>query len=201
VEELTKKQEKLNGLEERRKELFELQEPINRELETNYEKIEKVKNEIGKILIEKNPCDWELLLEEKGGQAIYDQYNKELRRRGLIGGGYFPETGQRCIKISLIKNSEDSYDNTIRALLEILPFVKPLTKETDAGYKYIGILESTISEHGVYFFLIDDEKNKVEYKLMKTIYGRTSELKKFNSLSKAIKYVQENHWYSENEDF
>lgn len=192
--ELELKNEELKELEKRRNELFELMKPIERELKTNYKKIEKVKDEIGKMLIEENPCDWSILLDESKGDLIYKKYNEELYKRGLHSGGYLPDTGQRCITVCLTRDDTHSLSRTIHALNEILPYIKPMVKEY-TGYKYIGVFENTLSQYGVYFLLIH-EKDDV-FKLMQTVYSRTSELKRFTSLKELIKYVQKNYWYSE----
>jgi hypothetical protein len=121
---------------------------------------------------------------------VYRAYDKKLLSMGLWSGGYIPETGQRGVKVMLIKDDEESLKKTIVGLEKVLPFIKPIVT---SGYKIVGIFEHTLSENGVFYMLIDD-KNSV-YKLMSDVYRRTHELKKFNSLESIIKYVQENHWY------
>jgi len=189
-------QKEMKKLVERRKELFKLLEPIQSELSSNYKKIEKIKNEIGKLKIDKNPTDWNLLLDENSGYTVYNKYSEIVQQKGLYYGGYFPETGQRCIKVMLTKNSIESFNKTILALKEILEFIKPL-HETYPGFKFIDIFEYTLSENGSYYMLFNEEE-KI-YKLMLDRYHVTHELKVFDSLEKIIKYVQENHWYKESE--
>ena len=197
MSELATKQKELKALEERRNELFKLQTPINKKLVSNYNKIEKIKNEIGKILISENPCDWNLLLDEQMGHIVYSQYDVELQKRGLFGGGYFPETNQRCIKVMLTKNNIESFNKTISALKEILPFIKPLINGDYKGFKFIDIFEHTLSEQGTYYMFVDEIENV--YKLMQDRYHTTYDLKVFDSLESIIKYVQDNHWYQSDE--
>jgi hypothetical protein len=184
---------KLKELEERRKVLFKLKEPIDKELTANYNKINKIKDEIGKVLITKTPSNWNLLLDEQSGEFVYKKYSEKLNEKGLIGGGYLPDTGQRCIKIAMIKGDKSSFSNTFTALNEILPFIKSITKGNNKGFKYVDILESTLSENGCYYILLN-RKEKI-YKLMQDRYHHTSELKIFNSLIDILKYIQNNHWY------
>ena len=186
---------KLVLLEKRRAELFELQKPINKELVTNYDKIEDVKNKIGKLQVAdmKTP-DWKELLTENNGAVLYEKYNKELEIRCLYGGGMLPSTGQRCIKVKLKKGDKKSYTSTIDALEEVLPFVKPFPnneKSDIAGYKFVDIFEETLSENGSYYMLIKTN----DYRLMRDWHCRTEELKRFKSLAGIIKYIQEHHPY------
>lgn len=186
---------KLRMLIDRRCELFELKKPIDAELVRNHDRIAKIKDEIGKTQLKSmGKVDWKLLLEEGNGTAIHERFHKELMNRGLWDSGYLIDTGQRCVQVKLIKGSKQSYNTTVAALKEILPFIKPRSSDTDPtviGYKFIDIFESTLSANGSYYMLIKPH----EYRLMCSRWHRAEELKKFASLEGIIKYIQEHHPY------
>jgi len=191
---LQKLEEDLKAIEHQRARLFELQEPIIKELRESYDKMGVLKNEIGKLrLASSKVVDWELLLTEDSGEAIYKRYDKELWKRGLFGGGVLTHTRQRCIKIKLVKNDELSYNKTLEAVREILPFIKPIPTRRDRGYKFVDVFESTLSEFGTYYLLISETKHI--YRLMLSVHMHITELKRFKSLEELVKYVQENHPY------
>lgn len=183
----------LKTLEKRREKLFKKQEPINKEIVLIHDKIEEVKNKIGKILLNKTPSNWNILLDATTGKFVYDKYYQKISNKGLVSGGENPETGQRCIKIAMIKGDSRSFGRSFSALKEILPFVKPFEKGDRKGFKFVGILEYTLSENGTYYILLNRQE-KI-YKLMQTRYSRTHKLKTFKSLREILEFVQEHYWY------
>lgn len=190
------KEKKLKVLEERRKQLFELQKPINDELESNYNKIEELKKEIGKLLLADNPFNWEVLL--NSDFSVYHQFDEALVKKGLIYGGEIPEISQRCIEMKLSKDDKKSLRKTIMSINEILPFIKPMNTRDYEGFKYIGIFDHTLSQYASYFALINSEK-KV-FKIMQQRYSIRKEIKTFDSLESLVKYVQENYWFDKKEE-
>lgn len=182
-------QKQLNELENRRSELFRLKEPIDAELCSNYDKIEKLKNQLATQKIKTGNVSWNYLLTPDAGKEVYKEANNRLAKFDLSMFCYFPETNQMCVRIGLIKNSQESYSKVIAGLKEVLPFILPLKD----GYKHIGVFESTLGEHGVYNCLINEQNN--DYKLIFCYYSRKIEKDKFTSLEELISYVQKNHYY------
>ena len=184
----------LKALEDRRVELFKLQKPINDELVKNHNKIGKIKDKISKLqLVPSKKVNWELLLDNNSGTYSYNKYTKELTSRLLWYGGSLIPTNQRCIKVMLTKGDKISYNKTLKALKEILPFVKPMPDGDVAGYKFVDIFERTLSANGTYYILMNEINNV--YKLMFSRYRNIEELKKFKTLEELILYVQNNHPY------
>jgi len=194
MKDIVKLQQELEALENRRKELFVLQEPINKELVANYNKMEVLKDKIGSLRLgTSKTVDWKLLLDTDTGGLVYKRLDQELHKRGLFSGGSLPSTKQRCIKVMLTKNQLESYNKTVKAVKEILPFIKPFPDGEHVGYKFIDIFEHTLSAYGSYYMLINEKKHV--YKLMQDRHHQTHKLQAFDSLSKIIKYVQFNHPY------
>lgn len=175
----------------RRQELFNLKEPIDNELVSNYEKLEQLKQERTKLLLPQKENDWVWLLEETGSggdQVKLRAICNKIESMGLYCSGYNPKTEQRAIKLMLTKNDEESYTQTIASLEILLPYIKA---DPEDGYKYFGIFETSLSAGGVFYLRIG-EKNSI---LGRTVYGHDREIKTFLTVAEAVKYIQENHWY------
>lgn len=202
LSELEKLEKKLMALKAERKELFALQEPIKAKLSSTYRAVEKVKDKIAVCLLAaEGPTNWAFLLDVDSGTAAYNAAEEELSVWGLDVDCYLPSTGQRVVRVSMTRGDKVSYDKALAGLREVLPFIKPLPEDPDsvrgdfdrAGYKYVSIFESTLSEDGSYYTLINEEKN--DYRLMQDRYHSTYTLEKFPTLEELLKYVQVHHWY------
>jgi len=113
--------------------------------------------------------------------------------------GYWPETNQNALRVKIEKNS--NLEQLEADILEWLPYYKAIKNElndlgNDTTYmaKTFGIFEHTCSEHGSYQFHI---LSRNDFKITKTTYGRTKIQAEFKSLKKALKYIQDNHWYGD----
>lgn len=192
-----KKRDALNILETEKAEIEKQLEPLRKqyhklgdEILSLHKKGIRIQEQISKINIKNKNYDWNWLLEEDGSTSDMERYkfgNQELSKIGLMANGYFPETKQRAIRISLIKGDKQSYEKTIKGLTIILPFIKP----REDGSKYISILEHTCSEHGRFELSVKDNK----YTIQITSYSRTNVIKECDKLEDAISTIQENIWY------
>ena len=120
----------------------------------------------------------------------HNERDKKLAKIGLGSTGYFDETEQVCIRISLTKGSKKSFNATVKGLKFILPYLKPIGNKIP-----IDIFEETLSEHGVYKLKVDKDMKKSV--LTKTCYSMEMWVEKFNTIEEAVLYIQQNHWYDE----
>jgi hypothetical protein len=181
----------LEQLLDLRNDLFTEQEKINEQLTLGYDKIVKLKKKINKRIIDSiNTSEiipWELLLDCDHYDNTLNKFaNELLNKYGISTFGYNIDTNQIIIKICLHQNKPEQIDKLLKGLNIILPFIKL----NDKGYKYIDLLESTLSEYGSYWLKIDDKFN-----LMTTVYNRDNLIYSSNSLEELIKYIQHNHYY------
>lgn len=185
---------KIAKLKKRREELFKLRKPIDKELTSSYEKIEKLKEDLDKLVLDNmEGIDWAFLLNADNGMQSYKAFEKELGKFDLYGPNGTIKN-KRCFQIMLTKNSKESLDKVLKGLNILLPYLD----YNDFGkgykhYKYVDIFEHTLSQWGSWYCLIDEEKN--EYLLMCDRYHRTYKEKEFSTLKDLIVYIQENHYY------
>ena len=192
MDNIEKLQNKIKELEARREELFNLKEPIDEELVSAAEKIEKLRDKIDKIVLASDNVDWSYLLDATTGMKSYEECHKRLYARGLYGPGGAIK-GKRCFQIMLYKDKPKSLQKTYNGLIEILPYLDYNDFDEYKGYKFVDIFEYTLSENGSYYCFINEERN--EYILMQDKWRRASELKRFTALMSMLEYIQENHYY------
>lgn len=161
-----------------------------------YDQCQKLREEIAeRELARSDQPNWSLLLEEQSSMVMYKALEKALHEFGMSSFGYRPATMQRAVKISLYKHHPESatrLQKTLEGLEKILPYIKPID-----GWKIIGILESTHSEHGVLDLHVGENACEVR----KITYGSERIVFKADSLLKALEYIQKHHPYdSEDEE-
>jgi hypothetical protein len=183
--------EKINALQEERKELFKKQAPINAKLVKTANEIDKLTKERDDLLIKglntKHP-DWDYLLECNwhGSHAKSIARDKFLTPYSLKSNGYYEKTQQ--VQIEVMLNYKQRIDKPLRKLRELLPHIKPLD-----NVRRFGIFEHTLSEFGVFELIVAKDSEKC--RLVKTTYGRQADITKFNDLKEALIYIAEHHWY------
>jgi hypothetical protein len=193
-------QQLLDETQAERKKLLAEYHALEPGIHKNYEYIEAVKQRQHQLREEAGALDWPYLLEE--GNAAHKAFDDATHKIGLFHSGYLPGTNQRSVKVMLTKGSEESYEKTVAALRELLPYIKPLPgtddrglKDEYAGYKYIGVFDHGLSEYASYSIRIREETD--EYLIVQARYSTRETLKKFNSLEDLIKCVQDRFWYNE----
>lgn len=125
--------------------------------------------------------------------VAYRALDKALHEFGMSSSGYRPATMQRAIQISLYKHHPESaakLQKTLEGLEKVLPYIEPFE-----GWKIIGILESTLSQHGVFDLCVGEKTCE----LHKIVYGSERTVFKADSLLEALEYIQKHHPY-DNED-
>lgn len=192
MDNIEKLQNEIKKLEARREELFKLKEPIDEELVSSYNKIEKLKNKIDKIVLTSDNVNWNYLLDAETGMESYKECSERLCMRGLYGpcGAI---KNKRCFQIMLYKDKTESLAKTYNGLIELLPYLDYNDFDDYKSYKFVDIFEYTLSENGSYYCLINEERN--EYILMQDKWRITNELKRFTTLMSMLEYIQENHYY------
>ena len=176
-------------IEAEREEVFKQMKPLEDKSTRLYNKLKKKKGELTKaILLDASFEDKiKYLITESGSDGLEKHVAAEkfFKNLGLETSGYFPKTGQRRVRVSLIRGCDKSLEGTLSGLNKVLPFIKPID-----GEKLISIFEHTLSEYGSYSIAISNS-----YDVVKHTYGRKSVEKSFNSLLDCLKYVQYVHYY------
>jgi hypothetical protein len=190
---------KLNDAQQERQALFDQRDPIDKKLKSNYDALEELKNEIAKLeLVEPKTFEQqvEYFLFEDGSvsgeryKARDNFWRDQFGPMGLYVSGYNNETQQSAFSIKLTRGADESLQNHISQLAMLLPYIKIGSD----GYKLFNIFEHTLSLHGSYYFLVNERDN--EYVIKR---GSNVE-KKFNNPLDALKYIQINHYYDDEED-
>lgn len=187
-------QSKIEALEARRQELFKMKEPIDKELQEHYKELEILRNKVSELELAKpmsNEDEIKFHLEEADGSVRYRAAMEYWHNKGFWVSGYYPDTNQRALQLTLTKGDPTSFTKTVAAIKEVLPFIK----QQKGGKRVFGVFEHTLSEFGVYNVL---EKNGV-WSLEKTTYGRPEVLKTFPSVEEMVKYIQTRHYYDTKE--
>lgn len=184
--------EELAELEAKRAVICKEIERLGNQAGKLYDEISLLKDKIFERELAKTDEDnWPLLLKEQGSVVALRALEKALGKYEMMPSGYRPATMQRAIQISLYKHHPESaakLQKTLEGLEKVLPYIEPFE-----GWKIIGILESTLSQHGV-FDLCVGEKG---YELRKTAYGSQRVVFKANSLLEVLEYIQKHHPYDE----
>ncbi len=157
---------------------------------------------------EAQPQDWRWLLEmtEPETEARYKAAKRAVgdvgRFAGLSGlgvSGYNPRTMQRVLKVSLYRDRDELTEVVLKALQQVLPVIEPTSGDDREGpYKYVGVFEASLSEHGSYHLAIDESRGR--YELRVTRYGRPNLVHAAANLGDLLKYVQRNCYYETGSD-
>lgn len=115
---------------------------------------------------------------------IRDQFFHSI---GLYRSGTNSETGQSVIQVSFSPNKPAKNAKVLESLRKCLPYIKPCA----GGYKYVDLIENSLSEHGSYNLHIYSEN---DVKLSFTRYGRES-ITDLGTLDQAAEYIARRHPY------
>ncbi len=118
--------------------------------------------------------------------ALYNYF-----KYAKISGMYSLKTNQNLVQLSCHKN--DILKLHIEELEMWIPNIKTLKDENGVDYKYISILEYSLSQYGVYSLGIYDNFISLDF----CSYGRTRTLERFNRLCDAVEHIKNNVWYQE----
>lgn len=140
--------------------------------------------------------DYQLLLQAfPDSQVTYKLLREELVKFNLHNGGYWPQTQQRAVVVRFTKEDREENNNQINGLLTILPHIIPIDDASSElnGCRLIDIMEHTLSENGSYKFGVREDNTVI---LLTQRYG-TATVTELGEFYQAMKYIQQNHWYSE----
>lgn len=131
--------------------------------------------------------------------GMYQKFNKWCEKRGFMSGGYFPETNQRTIQLLFDVKDKVRVEKQKQHLDEYLD-IAILGK---SGHAYIGVLEDTCAEYGVFQIVYQPE---LGFKFTKTTYGRTKDITPYMTKDKLFEYGLAHVKYngereSENDDY
>lgn len=133
--------------------------------------------------------DWPYLLEEGQGPEHYKLCNQALADLGLSGSGYYPETMQRAVRITMHQHQAGQVELLGASLKLVMPHIKPMND----GYGYVGIFERSLSEFGSYLLRFLPDQSTFE--CIRRRYGSVSVLKTSSDLYEVLAYIQANHYY------
>ena len=181
-------EQQLAVLESERQSIRDLMEGLREKSLTLFDQIESIKDQIANQKIQQSiEPDWEFLLKNDNGAVAYKELKRQLAKFGMDTGSYNPETNQMVVQISLKSNDSDGLHLVHNGLNEVIPHIIP-----SFGYKFIDIIEYTLSEHGSYSFRIYEEEHN-QFKLMVTRWHRESVVYESDNLMDVLVYIQKHH--------
>ena len=181
-------EQQLSALESERQSIRDLMEGLREKSLTLFDQIESIKDQIADQKIQQSiKPDWEFLLKNNNGTVAYKELERQLEKFGLETGSYNPETNQMVVQISLKSNDSDGLHLVHDGLNEVIPHIIP-----SFGYKFIKIIDYTLSEHGSYSFRIYEEGYN-QFKLMTTRWHRESVVYESDNLMDVLAYIQKHH--------
>ena len=145
-------EQQLATLESERLSIRDLMEGLREKSLALFNRIESIKNKMAEQKIQQsiNP-DWQFLLKNDNGTVAYNELKRQLEKFGLETGSYNPETNQMVVQISLKSNDSDGLHLAHDGLNEVIPHINAVF-----GYKFIDIIDYTLSEHGPYGLRVYD---------------------------------------------
>lgn len=180
-------EQQLAALQSERQSIQNVIEGLREKSLTLFDQIESIKNKITEQKIQQSiEPDWEFLLKNDNGTVAYNELKQQLKKFGLETGSYNHETNQMVVQISLKSNDSDGLHLVHDGLSEVIPHIIP-----NFGYKFIKIIDHTLSEHGSYSLRIYEEHN--QFKLMITRWHRESVVYESDNLMDVLTYIQKHH--------
>lgn len=179
----------LVDMERQRDDLFAQRAPIDRKIEHVTKRIAHFNELIGEIMDEegrKNGPDWKTLVrQEDDGRTYYEYVQSQFASIGLGCEGYWSDTYDRNLRISMTKGSLESFDITKRAV----ELIAPLLTEKDGMVKF-SIFEHTLSANGIYMLWVtkDSQRAKVTLNRWDRFEG---------TLDEVLTRIQRDHYYDE----
>ena len=181
-------EQQLATLESERQSIQSVIEGLRENALALFDQIESIKDQIAEQKIQQsNEPDWQFLLKNDNGAVAYKELKQQLAKFGMNTGCYNPETHQMVVQIALNSNDFDGLHLVHDGLNEVIPHIIP-----SFGYKFIKIIDHTLSEHGSYGFRIYEEGHN-RFKLMITRWHRESVVYESDNLMDVLVYIQKHH--------
>ena len=181
-------EQQLATLESERQSIRDLMEGLREKSLVLFDQIESIKDQIAEQKIQQSSePDWEFLLKNDNGTVAYKELERQLEKFGLETGSYYPETNQMVVQISLKSNDVDGLKLAHDGLNEVIPHIIP-----SFGYKFIDIIDYTLSEHGSYSLRVYENDVK-PFKLTVTRWHRESVVYESDNLMDVLVYIQKHH--------
>ena len=181
-------EQQLATLQSERQSIQNLMEGLRENSLALFDQIESIKDQIAEQKLQQSiKPDWEFLLKNDNGTVAYNELKRQLEKFGLETGSYNPETNQMVVQISLKSNDSDGLHLAHDGLNEVIPHIIPTF-----GYKYINIIDYTLSEHGSYSLRVYEDDVK-SFKLTVTRWHRESVVYESDNLMDVLTYIQKHH--------
>ena len=181
-------EQQLAVLESERQSIQNMTEGLREKSLALFDQIESIKDQIAEQKLQQSiKPDWEFLLKNNNGTVSYNELKRQLAKFGLETGSYNPETNQMVVQISLKSNDSDGLHLAHDGLNEVIPHIIPTF-----GYKYINIIDYTLSEHGSYSLRVYEDDVK-SFKLTVTRWHRESVVYESDNLMDVLAYIQKHH--------
>lgn len=164
--------------------------PLKKQSTRIFKKIQKKKEELDALSIQNlqgfdDKIKYHLHHDGHGESSKkYEERKEFFSQLGIETLGFWPQTNQAVVEISLTKDDSEQYAKTLDTLKKIISHIKPVS-----GYKRIGISEHTLSEFGFYELLVDDK-----FHVALTRYGNERIEKSFDTLEDCLTYIQKYHY-------
>lgn len=182
-------EQQLATLESERQSIQSVIEGLRENSLALFDQIESIKDQIAEQKLQQSiKPDWEFLLKNNNGTVAYNELKRQLAKFGMDTGCYNSETDQMVVQMSLNSNDHEGLKLVHAGLVELIPHIIPTF-----GYKYINIIDYTLSEHGSYSFRIYEEEHS-QFKLMITRWHRESVVYESDNLMDVLAYIQKHHY-------
>lgn len=126
-------------------------------------------------------------MKNDNGAVAYNELKRQLEKFGLETGSYDPETNQMVVQISLNSNDHEGLKLVYAGLIGLIPHINAAF-----GYKFIDIIDYTLSEHGSYSLRVYENDVK-SFKLTVTRWHRESVVYESDNLMDVLAYIQKHH--------
>lgn len=210
LDELTREAEKLNS---QLTEIYIKLQPLELERDRLWEKFKVaqeardtmlyadfVANSTNGLPLTQAEIDLLLIGDHKSTAAYRAASTIENNKLSLKRGGYNPQTLQTTFEIKLVKGDSSVTEKTKCEIETLFPHFKTSPIEVNKNDKkvtldgvYFAIFESSLSENGIHFAVINMNTN--EYHYCTTRWHHTEHKKQFASLSELLSYIENNVYY------
>ena len=181
-------EQQLATLESERQSIQNLIEGLREKSLALFDQIESIKDQIADQKIQQSiEPDWEFLLKNNNGTVAYNELKRQLAKFGMNTGCYNSETDQMVVQISLKSNDSDGLHLAHDGLNEVIPHINAAF-----GYKFIDIIDYTLSEHGSYSLRVYEDDVK-SFKLTVTRWHHESVVYESDNLMDVLAYIQKHH--------